>query len=281
MALPDFLIIGAMKCGTSTLQAQLAAQDGIFMSTPKEPNFFSDDRIYAQGIDWYEALFADAAPGALKGEASTHYTKLPTHPDTVARLTKAVPQAKLIYVIRNPLERLVSHYIHDWTMGEIDVGLRDAVTFHPELVAYGRYAMQIAPYIDAFGAERIYLTSLEILQTMQEEELQKIADFIGREGKVDWQDEISQVNASEDRIRRFPLYDVLVQNPVATALRRTLVPKSFRDKVKSRYQMRERPELGQALTRELAQVFARDFAELRQMFPDNMAIETCANFETL
>ena len=45
--LPDFLIVGAMKCGTSTLQAQLALQDGIFMTTPKEPNFFSDDAVFA------------------------------------------------------------------------------------------------------------------------------------------------------------------------------------------------------------------------------------------
>ncbi|MEM7505796.1 MAG: sulfotransferase domain-containing protein [Pseudomonadota bacterium] len=281
MARPDFLIIGAMKCGTSTLQAQLAAQDGIFMSTPKEPNFFSDDAIYAKGMEWYDALFEAAGPDDLKGEASTHYTKMPTHPDTVARLAKAVPEPKLIYVIRNPLERLVSHYIHDWTMGEIDVSLRDAVTFHPELVAYGRYAMQIAPYVKTFGVERIYLTSLEILQTMQGAELQKIAEFIGVEGEVSWQADINQMNASEERIRRFPLYDIIVQNPVATALRRTLVPRSFRDKVKSRYQMRERPELGEAVTRELAQVFSRDFAELRQMFPSNTAIETCANFETL
>ena len=68
MALPDFLIIGAMKCGTSTLQAQLAAQPGIFMTTPKEPNFFSDDAIYANGLGWYEDLFAGAGPDDRKGE---------------------------------------------------------------------------------------------------------------------------------------------------------------------------------------------------------------------
>ena len=49
MALPDFLIIGAMKCGTTTLAAQLAAQDGLFITTPKEPNFFSDDADLCQG----------------------------------------------------------------------------------------------------------------------------------------------------------------------------------------------------------------------------------------
>ena len=78
MGLPDFLIIGAMKCGTSTLQAQLARQPGVFMSTPKEPNYFSDDEVHAQGQARYEGLFSGAAEGDLTGEASTHYTKLPT-----------------------------------------------------------------------------------------------------------------------------------------------------------------------------------------------------------
>ncbi len=91
---PDFIIIGAMKCGTSTLYEQLAAQPGVFMCTPKEPNFFSDDRIYANGLDWYRGLFAPAPAGALCGEASTHYTKLPTHPATLERLVDARAPAK-------------------------------------------------------------------------------------------------------------------------------------------------------------------------------------------
>ena len=58
--LPHFLVIGAMKSATSTLHNQLAAQPGIFMSTPKEPNFFSDDTVYAQGLAWYHGLFSGA-----------------------------------------------------------------------------------------------------------------------------------------------------------------------------------------------------------------------------
>jgi hypothetical protein len=85
MSRPDFLIIGAMKSGTSTLAAQLSEQAGIFMTTPKEPNFFSDDDVYAQGLPWYAALFDAAEPGDIKGEASTHYTKRPTYPETLAR----------------------------------------------------------------------------------------------------------------------------------------------------------------------------------------------------
>jgi hypothetical protein len=80
---PNFIIIGAMKCATSTLHEQLARQPGFFMSQPKEPNFFSDDSAYARGEDWYLGLFAGTRPGDICGESSTHYTKLPTYPGTV------------------------------------------------------------------------------------------------------------------------------------------------------------------------------------------------------
>ncbi len=144
---PDFIIIGAMKCGTSTLAAQLAAQPGVFMTTPKEPNFFSDDDVFARGPDWYASLFADAAPGDLKGEASTHYTKLPDYPDCAARLHAALPQARLIYLTRDPVERLISHYIHEWTMRSIDCDVEEAIARHPELISYGRYEDQLAPVL--------------------------------------------------------------------------------------------------------------------------------------
>ena len=136
MKTPDFLIIGAMKCGTSSLQTQLAAQPGVFMTTPKEPNFFSDDPVFAKGMGWYGALYDAAAPGDLTGEASTHYTKRPTWPDTVQRLHAAVPDARLIYMIRNPVERCVSHYIHDWSEGRIAHDLDTAIDRIPEIIDY-------------------------------------------------------------------------------------------------------------------------------------------------
>jgi hypothetical protein len=154
MALPDCLIIGAMKCGTSTLAAQLGAQDGMFMTTPKEPNFFSDDAVHARGLAWYERLFAEAAPGAVKGEASTHYTKLPTNPRTVARMRAVLALPRLVYMVRDPVDRAVSHYMHGWTEGQMGDDPVAAFENHPELVDYGLYARQLAPFIDAYASTR-------------------------------------------------------------------------------------------------------------------------------
>src|SRR5215469_9765623 len=106
---PDFIVVGAMKSATTTLHEQLARQPGVFMSRPKEPNFFSDDAAYARGWRWYESLFKDAAATDLRGESSTHYSKLPTFPRTLERMLRYLPRVKVIYVMRHPIDRLVSH----------------------------------------------------------------------------------------------------------------------------------------------------------------------------
>ena len=141
MTTPHYIIIGAMKSGTSTLAAQLGAQGGIFMSDPKEPQYFSDDPVYAKGPGWYGQLFSHAKPGDLLGEASTHYTKLPTYPETVTRMKAACPELRLVYMIRNPMARLVSHYIHAWSEAELTCSLENALETVPELVDYGLYGM--------------------------------------------------------------------------------------------------------------------------------------------
>ena len=123
-----------MKSATSTLHNQLSAQPGIFMSTPKEPNFFSDDDIYSQGLDWYSGLFSDASAEDICGESSTHYTKLPDYPDTIQRLKAAIPQPKLIYVMRHPVDRLISHYMHQWSEGVISCDINQAIDRYPELI---------------------------------------------------------------------------------------------------------------------------------------------------
>jgi hypothetical protein len=257
-ALPDFVIIGAMKCGTSTLHAQLAAQEGFFMSEPKEPNFFSNDEIYAKGEAWYRGLFAKAPESALKGESSTHYTKLPTYPKTVERLARLIPRAKLIYVMRDPVERLISHYIHEWSQGVIACPIDEAIDKHPELVAYSRYAYQLEPWIARFGREEILSVLFEKMTAEPDAELKRIGAFLGAKGEVAWKRDLEAQNVSAERIRRFPGYSLIVDNPVATALRRALVPRSLRDRVKANLQMRARPELSADRLSRLKDIFERD-----------------------
>lgn len=267
MTSPDYVIIGAMKCGTSTLAAQLGAQDGVFMTTPKEPNFFSDDDVFAQGPDWYRALFDSAAPGDLKGEASTHYTKLPDLPMALPRLTEALPTPpKLIYLIRDPLQRLVSHYIHEWTQGVLTTDLNTALDQCEGLISYGQYARQVAPWVAAFGAENVYVETLEAMKQDPDALIGRVGAFLGRPD-LTWQHDLGAQNVSAERIQRRKLDWLLINNPVAAGLRRALIPQALRDRVKAGRQMQTRPELDPARAEMLKEVFRADRAALHEMFP--------------
>lgn len=276
--LPDFIILGAMKCGTSTMAAQLGAQPGLFMTDPKEPNFFSDDPVFARGMGWYQNLFADAAPDDLKGEASTHYTKLPTYPETLARMSQVLTAPRLVYMIRDPLARAVSHYIHEWTMGVITDPLDAALDSHPELISYGCYARQIAPYVDHYGAENILVLSLEDMDRAPQDSLQRVCDFIGYTAPPVWIEEKARTNASSERIRRLPLHGLLIDNVIAQTLRRALVPQALRDRIRQSRQMTRRPTLSPSNVARLQQVFAEDHAHLRRLFPDRPDLDICYPF---
>lgn len=276
--LPDFLIIGAMKCGTSTLQAQLVRQPGLFMTTPKEPNFFSDDPVFARGMDWYSSLFAAAAPGDLKGEASTHYTKLPTWPETVARMQAVLTAPRLVYVIRNPIERAVSHLIHEWTKEVMGADPVAAFADHPELVDYGCYARQIAPFIAAFGRDAVMLTSLEQMTRDPQAVLAEVGRHIELAGVPVWDHSLGAQNVSAERFRRLPMHRLLAGNPVSRFLRRTFVPQSLRDRVRRARSIDDRPRLPADLQARLAARFAADRAELAQIFPDHPALDLCYPF---
>ena len=106
---PTFLVIGAAKAGTTSLYELLGAHPEVFLSDPKEPQFFTER--YARGYGWYESLFADAAGYQAVGEGSTTYSELGIWPQTIDRLAAYVPEARFLYFTRHPLERLESMWI--------------------------------------------------------------------------------------------------------------------------------------------------------------------------
>ena len=255
---PDFIIIGAMKSATSTLHAQLDSQPGIFMTSLKEPNFFSDDRHYRRGLEWYTSLFAQAGPRDICGESSTHYTKLPHYPNTVARLREAVPDVRLIYVMRNPIDRLLSHYVHEWSERTISEPIEQAVRRLPELTDYSRYGMQILPYLNTFGSDRLLLVFFEKLTAAPQSELERICQFLGYTGRPKWQEENAHQNISRERMRIGPALKFLVENPILRGARRTLIPGRCREWVKGFLRMDSKPFLSPELIVHLKQVFDKD-----------------------
>lgn len=261
--LPDFIIIGGMKSASSTLHEQLARQPGFWMSRPKEPNYFSDDKNFARGFDWYASCFAGAGNQHIVGESSTHYTKLPTHPFTVDRMVRALPRVKLIYVMRHPIDRLTSHYVHEITVGRIKVGLEEAVQRYPELVDYGRYSMQLATYLLAYGPEQVLPVFYDRLLAHPDEELARIGAFVGAPGPLRWDHSLKPQNVGRQRLRNSPLREFLVQLPVLTPIRRRLIPRPLVERIKALWRINmDPPQVSPDLAARLCDVFDPDLARL-------------------
>lgn len=278
VVLPNFILIGGMKCATSTLHEQLAQLDGIVMSSPKEPNFFSDDEQYAKGMSWYSQIF-DGPTKCLKGESSTHYTKFPNYPKTIERMqANGLSDAKFIYVIRHPIDRLVSHYIHEWSQSVISEHIDDAIFHHPELIDYSSYFKQLSHYLDAFSRKQILLVFYDSLISRPQFELTRICQFIGYRGDVNWDFGMEKQNVSAQRIKRFPLDDFFIHSKPATFLRRAFVPRSLRNRVKKELTMSKRPELSSQSKAHLEAVFNKDLLRLGQLFGIKLNVDNFKNF---
>ncbi len=174
------LIIGAMKCGTSSLFSYLAQHPEIAGSKVKEPDFFASDDNFARGMGWYRDLWQwDGDVHRIALEASTNYTKMPGFPNAAARIaTIAEARFRFIYIMRDPVKRIESHRIHrmDTHWREFE---RDPGGFSEHEINTSRYAMQLEPYFAHFPAERIFLTSLEELKEDPERVLRDIFRFLG------------------------------------------------------------------------------------------------------
>ncbi len=276
---PDFLVIGAMKCATTTLHEQLAGQRGVFMTPPKEPNYFSDDVNFARGWRWYSSLFEPARTGEVRGESSTHYSKLPTYPETVRRIRSALGEIKLIYVMRHPIDRLVSHYVHEAAAGSFEGPLERAIDTRPELVDYGRYALQLEPYLDVFGPASILPVFFSRLVDRPVAEFARIGRFLGVSEPFCWDESLPPRNRGVDRLRPSPLREALVTSPMLTPIRRTLVPRKISATLMKLWLADvQRPAVPLELQERLAEIFDADLAQLGSWL--GVALN-CARFDTV
>jgi hypothetical protein len=177
--LPDFLVIGAMKAGTTSLYHYLDAHPDVFMPRVKELDFFVESGNWGRGIEWYRRQFAGADGFAAVGEASTSYSKHPVVAGVPERVARSVPGCRLVYVVRDPIERIASHYRHRWANGSERAAIEDAVTRDPVYLACSRYAAQIGRYLDHFPRERLMVLTAEDLRSDRAGTIAEVFRFLG------------------------------------------------------------------------------------------------------
>ena len=183
---PDFLIIGGMKCGTTTLHNFLALHPGIVRCDRKEPNFFSHH--FDKGLEWYSTMFPDKE--GLRFEASTAYTKYPFFDGVPERIASVAPDIKLIYLVRHPVKRIESHLHHNLINGRLTLKkLEDREAWDKERAGKGtwirhyinisRYYFQLQQYLEHFDREQIYVIRFEDFISDPLKTAISVADFVG------------------------------------------------------------------------------------------------------
>lgn len=190
MPKPNLFIIGAMKSGTTSLHSYLAAHPQVFMSDPKEPTYFVErsqlasiypemyKRGYWRGEEYYLRVFDGAGDAKIIGESSTCYTKLNRITDVPQRIASFQPDARFIYVMRDPIERSISHYWHAVHYDGENREILTAVTETPDYRDFSYYAMQLAPYFELFGTERVFIFTLEEMKNDPVRTLRSIFEWL-------------------------------------------------------------------------------------------------------
>jgi hypothetical protein len=206
-ALPHFLIIGAQKAGTTSLASYLAAHPGVVPSKRKEVHFF--DLNYEKGVDWYRSHFPIARGQGLRcrmrgrrmltGEASPYYI---FHPLAASRAFDLLPTARVIVLLRNPVDRAYSHYHHEVRLGAESLSFEDAIgaedhriadegqrlaldssymSFNYLHFAYlkrGIYADQIRRWLRYYRPEQFLIVSSEQFFKDPASEYQRVLQFL-------------------------------------------------------------------------------------------------------
>jgi len=259
--LPTFIVIGAMKCGTTSLYYVLGAHPEIEMSDRKETDFFVRENNYGKGRDWYEQRFP--AAGQARGECSPNYTKAHLFSGVARRMHALVPDVRLVYVVRDPIERMISHYVGSRASGREDRPFAEAVTSPGNnYVHTSQYFRQLSPYREHFDDEQIWVGALEGFAEAPAAVLRDLHRFIGVDSTVaDEQLRQGPFNTSRRKRRRGEWYQWLrrvTSQPLKDSLR-PYVPKQWIPGTPI-----ERPEPSDALRNRLVEALRDDVAALRR-----------------
>jgi hypothetical protein len=177
--LPNFLVIGAMKAGTTSLYHYLRSHPQVFMPDVKEVMFFDPRHNWHRGVAWYERQFQEATNGETAlGEASTSYTKFPVVRDVPTRIASVLPDVRLLYVLRHPIERMQSHYLYALSRGKEWRSIERAFVEDPAYLNISRYGLQLEQYAPYFPPEQFMFIDSRDLGDKRVETLRRIFRFL-------------------------------------------------------------------------------------------------------
>lgn len=265
--LPNMFIIGAAKAGTTSLFHYLDQHPDVAMTRQKELHFFCDPD-FEKWLPLYQAEFPVDA--MIRGEASTLYTRSPAIPGVPARIASLVPDARLIYLVRDPVERALASYREE-RFHVTDRRPPEEAFAHPEdphnaYVAASRYAEQLETFLAHFGRNQILVLDQHELATNAAEVVQQVVEFLGLPPHEI--DTSARYNAADTKLEYGSLGHRLRFTAPARAARRLPAPVRRAVMAPARRLLRRQiaePELPPAIEQRLKEVLAPDAQRLREM----------------
>ena len=199
MSFPDFVVIGAARCGTSTLYVLLRQIPSICLTDFKECNFFIEQLNYSKGRDWYENLFADKSK--VCGDISPLYSMDHKFGNVAKRLKKNAPDVRIIYIVRDPVERAWSHYQQSY-FSEPEAPLAADLPNHDlfdHISLTSSYLEQLEPYLELFPSEHVLILRFKQLKEDPKGFVKRICKFVEADVSSEQLEalEVTQRNSTE------------------------------------------------------------------------------------
>lgn len=174
------IILGVQKCGTTSLSHYLSQHPEINFCREKEPNFFSKSKDWKKELKSYYQLYSSPknTDNKIWMEASTTYSWFLEYPEVPRRLFKYNKNLKFIFIVRDPIARIKSHYLYHKLKGYTNKSFEEEVINNPTYIAHSKYAMQIRPFLELFPFENFHFMTLNKLKENLDKELLDIANFL-------------------------------------------------------------------------------------------------------
>ena len=268
---PNLIIIGAMKSGSTSLHLLLNNHPDIFMSEEKEINFFIDELNYKKGIDWYKSHFTENKK--YRGESSIGYTKKDSFKGVPERIYQYVPDAKLIYLVRDPIARAQSHFIDHLLYKQLENKAYPEInkifqqTENNPFLQASMYYSQIKEYLPFFKKEQILIVESEQLRINLTNTLNTICNFLQIHSFENDVLKINSKNTSENKRIKSNLMKTITGFPLLKQIRKN-IPKTIRNSIaKSRLYKKVTQE---EVKKQSFELNAKTISILKKYFTDEM-----------
>jgi hypothetical protein len=285
MTLPNFIIIGVAKGGTTSLYHYLDQHPQVFMSPIKETNFFACEEgrtesqtgemhpphapyYRAKTLKEYEALFAGVTNEIAIGEASPRYFGCPTTPQ---RIRDCLPDVKLVASLRNPADRAFSGFLMRVRKGRAALDIPQRLTTESHHVQEGFYYNQLKRYFDVFPKDQIKICLFEDFKEDPAQVVQDLFKFLGVDTNYALD---TSVRHNPGAIPRSRLLNRLFYHPALISMAKSILPESVQGLAKrvTQQNLKSPPEFPASLRAELLRLYRTDILKLQELLDRDLSI---------